>query len=310
MQVVKNARNEARKWLKKGFLPTQLCADHFLKVTDRITRKQSEALNEIQAEIGKMPLPKGKKGLTKALGWQCMASVYVLGNMVGIDLLMPDTYICLPKKQGKTSYAAALALVIMKFCPDVSPQVFSIATKRDQANLVLEDGRRSIRQRFAITSKGYLRGDWVDKREFLGYAPNMGEWRALSSEARTLDGIFPNFTLFDEAALVTDDVYAVVDVATNEAASWQGKLAISTANYNVDGWFGTQLRDAIHAIEDGETPDFNVLAWMPPEDRKTGACLLSEEEKEDPRTWERLCPSWGVTCSVHSTLGTSARQSS
>ena len=158
MQVVRAARQAARYWEKHGFEPTQACAAHFLHATDKITRRQSEKLNEIQAYIGTIPLPKGKRGLTKALGWQAMATIYVFGSMVGISRIHPDTYICLPRKQGKTSYAAALGIAMLKYCPDVAPKVYSVATKRDQANLVLEDARNSIRQMSPVTARGYIRG--------------------------------------------------------------------------------------------------------------------------------------------------------
>ena len=303
MGVIKEARAYAKKTLKEELItePILLSCDRFLTVTDKVTAKQSKDLDIIQSYIASFPEPKGRPGVFPVLGYQKMMTVYAFGYLLGMRGIAKRSSFTLPRKQGKTSYLAKVAMASMKFCPDMDPKVFSFATQKDQANLVLNDAMSITRQYHKM--QGYepgpksTYGDWRNLQYSLVHLPNSAIWEAKPSESKTLDGLFWNLAIFDEASLVDDSVYDVVKTAESEAASWQHMIAISTASENTDGWFGRRIQEDLNRMRGGRDTVTNLLAWMP-DMSPQGECLLTDDQEKDPKVWSILCPGMGTCTSV------------
>lgn len=296
--ILKTSRADARRWLKKGFEPTQICMDHFLRITDKLGAKQKERLDEIQAYMCRFPEPKGKGGVFPPMPFQDMMTVLSFGSLVGMDI--PDeSLFTFPRKQGKTSHLAKVVLASMKFCPDTKPKAYSFATKKEQANLILKDGKSVVSNYWTkileeTAGRNGTYGDWRLFQHSLKCLLNDAEWEAMPSESKSLDGLLGNVNIFDEASRVDDSTYNVVQSSQSEATGWSHLISISTASDNVDGWFCQQMLEALNRMREGKQPDSNVLAWTPPMSPE-GETKLSEAEVGDIEVWKKLCPGWGIT---------------
>ena len=325
--VIEEAREAARGYMRDCFASTEASCDQFLRRTEVYDPEAVKILDDIEAFISKMTLPKGRKGVTRALGWQKMLICCVFGRMAGLPMA-DQTMVCIPRKQGKTSFAAALGLAALAFAPDVSANIHSVATKKEQAQLVWNDAitilrrAKSLDKRNAYELANHQFRILRDKIELLRNPDAF--WNVLAHDSKTLDGLYPTLTIIDEAALVEDNVYNVICSAKSDTLDWDHVLAISTANYETDLWFGHYCRDGMHALLRGEDAVHNLLLWMPPENPATGDCLLSVDPAPDipqiettllpaaveratyypddwigwigdPEIWKRINPSWGVT---------------
>ena len=304
-ESIKQARAAAKRYAKAGFESTKLSCDQFLSMTDGFQRKACRGMDDMIDWIRTVPLPKGLPGLTDPYGWQLMMAVCVLGRLADIET-EKQTLVCIPRKQGKTSFTAALGLAVMKFCPDEAVKVYSVATKIDQAKLVLKDAQNSLRRMPEIEednqrnqNKVPRHDDFAVFRHHVEHFDKTGcEWAALSADDKSLDGLFPTLTIIDEAACVPDTIYNVMDSTWNAALSYQHMLAISTANKEVNWWFGSYCRSALSALKHGRASvGYNCLLWMPDEDSVTGECKLEEKDYGKPSVWKKLNPSYNLTVS-------------
>ena len=122
------------------FEPIRLSCEQFLRTIADQPALDRVALDAAWEWAMGLPQPKGKGGATIEIGWQMMLFVLVIGPIFGLKGNR-QTLVCIPRKCGKTSFAAQLALTVMRHTPDKSARVYSLATKRQQARLVFEDGR-------------------------------------------------------------------------------------------------------------------------------------------------------------------------
>ena len=303
-ELIKSARYAAERYLRNCYPATEVSCRQFLRLTEN-HRSVDGGLDKAWEWIRKLPQPKGKIEETD-IGWQMMCFTLVMGSMYGLTGMNEQTLVCIPRKQGKTSFAAKLALGVMHFTDEPAAKVYSLATNKEQATLVFKDAQTILRKdtgnidSYDIKDTGHRRkteitGEFRLLRHSIELWKDPGtEWVPMASESKNLDGLFPSFVILDEAALIKDDVYNVVDSASNEAVAYQHVLAISTANKESDLWFPTYLRDSIRMEQRGEEAPFNILAWMPPEDEH-GACLLESKDRGKVGVWKKLNPSFGIT---------------
>lgn len=98
----------------------------------------------------------------------------------------------LPRKNGKSTLAAALALYHLVGDGEMSPEVILAANSRDQAGAVWRQMRDTV-----LSSPKLA--DWVKPmRTHLECSSNMGVARTISSESRTAHGSSPSFATVDE----------------------------------------------------------------------------------------------------------------
>ncbi|PQP78322.1 hypothetical protein C6B38_06815 [Spiroplasma sp. ChiS] len=110
---------------------------------------------------------------------------------------------------GKTALASAIALKSLILDNEANSELYSIATKRDQAKRVYEEMRRMI---FINPNLNKILKVKRDKIEFIH---NNSFFQPLSSETKTLDGLNPYFVVLDEVAMMEKrDIYDVMRTAT------------------------------------------------------------------------------------------------
>jgi phage terminase large subunit-like protein len=192
-------------------------------------------------------------------------------------------YVEIPRKNGKTFLGAAIGLYLMLADGEMGAQVYSAATKRDQAKIVFTAASHMVCQspvlkKFAHTFKTSIFCD-----------ATMSTFLPLAADYNTLDGLNPHAMIVDEVhAHKTRGLWDVLKSAQG-ARSQALLLAITTAGSNRDGicW---ELRQYAEAVLKGEIQDDSFFAF-----------IASADEKDDPfdeRTWAKANPNLGVSVSI------------
>jgi len=135
-------------------------------------------------------------------------------------------FVFVGRKNGKTTLASVLMLYHLFAEPGA--QVYSIATKRDQAAISFNNVRQFCTRNQAIKKlvKIYY--------STIVYEKAASKLEALSSESDTMDGLNPNFALADEVAAYKDS--KLIDVIQSGMYSRKDPmlLEITTGNDNLN----------------------------------------------------------------------------
>lgn len=172
------------------------------------------------------------------LPWQC----FVVGSLFGWKQkkggLRRFRYalVVVPRKCGKSFLGAGIGLKLLGADGEHGAEVYSVATKEDQARLLWNDGGKIVRR-----SPG---AGEVFKRTVkeIRHEDTDSFWRAVGSDSETLDGLNPSGILADELhAWKSRDLWDVLDSATG-ARTQPLFFQISTEGNIRDGIFDEQVK--------------------------------------------------------------------
>ena len=211
-----------------------------------------------------------------------------------------EVFECEARKNGKTTKSSALELDMLVNDREGAPQVYSVATKRDQADLGVSAALRMVRMSPDLSRH-------VRKRQADLYCPmNMGVLKALASNTNTLDGLDVSCAILDEmAAMKNRDIYDLIRQAISARTSpllW----AITTNGFVRDCIFDSiyeYSRKWLH----GELPECD-----PDADRFLPIIYELDEvdEWQDESAWAKANPGLGTIKSVDSLRQNVARAKS
>ena len=190
-------------------------------------------------------------------------------------------YIELPRKNGKTDTAAGMGLYLLIADMEPGAQVYSTATKRDQAKIVTEMAQNMVR-----LSPELLRHAEVFKSSI--YIPALGaRMQPLSSDSKKLDGLNPHVNIVDELHAHRDS--RILDVMTTAMGARRQPLTImiTTAGvYDPESVAWRQHEQALGVLE-GTVEDDSLFAYI--------AAADADDDWTDPETWRRANPNWGIS---------------
>ena len=134
----------------------------------------------------------------------------------------------LPRKNGKSELAAALALYFLIFDGEMGGEVYSAATDRDQAALVFNAAAAMIRAAPELLAVV----DIIDSQKRIVHRKSGSIYRAISAEAYSKHGFNASVVIYDELhAAQNRDLWDVL--ATSQGARAQPlMMAITTAGYD------------------------------------------------------------------------------
>lgn len=189
-------------------------------------------------------------------------------------------YIEVPRKNGKTELAAGIALKLLALDGEQTPEIYSAATKRDQARIVWQSAANILSQSPALRQ-------WVDcNKQSIWCARNGGFFHSLSAEGHTLDGLNIHGAIVDELhAHRTRDVWDVITTARGSRRQPM-VIAITTAGVGREGICWEQ-RNYSEKILDGIFVDDSHFVF-----------IASAEKDMDWRleeTWRIANPNYGVS---------------
>lgn len=190
-------------------------------------------------------------------------------------------YIELPRKNGKTSTAAPIALYLLYADDEPGAQIYSAANDRDQASLVFNVAAPMVKQSPALKRRSKI----LDyQKRIVNYELN-AFYRAISAEAYTKFGIDAHGIVYDELHAAPDR--GLYDVLTTSTGARRQPLSvfITTAGYDRESicWeqhdYACKVRDGI--IED---PTFLPVIYAAPE----------EADWTDEDVWRACNPALGA----------------
>ena len=138
---------------------------------------------------------KGKCGgqLVKLELWEkaMLATAYGFVDIEGYRQYR-ETLLIVGKKNGKSLLASGVGLYMLHADGEPGPEIYAVATKRDQAKIIWQEAKRMVRKSPALAKRtrslvAELDSDWND-----------GVFKPLASDSDTLDGLNIHGALMDE----------------------------------------------------------------------------------------------------------------
>ncbi len=223
------------------------------------------------------------------LPWQHAAVSRFYGEMNDKGLRRYQyLYLEIPKKNGKSELAAALALYHLFADGEVSGEVYLCAADKDNASIVYNVARKML-EMFPALEK---RARKVDSQRIIYNKTNGSVMKVMSAEAFSKHGYKPSCVIFDE--LHAQPNRALWDIMTFGAGDTRAQpvwIVLTTAGDDPDrhsiGW---EQHEYARKVLDGE---INDPTWLPiiygaPEDA----------DIYDERTWYAANPSLGHTIDI------------
>jgi phage terminase large subunit-like protein len=183
------------------------------------------------------------------------------------------------RKNGKSTLLAALGLYMLVGDGEGGPEVYTVATKRDQARIVFAEATHMVSQSPALRQ-------YVRKRKTDLYFPLVfGKFEPLASESNSLDGLNSHCVIIDELHAIKDrNLYDVM--RQSMAAREQPLLAmITTAGFVRECIYDDIYKYACDVL-DGVVEDERFLAFIYE--------LGDRSEWTDFRAWEKANPGLGT----------------
>jgi hypothetical protein len=206
--------------------------------------------------------------------------------------------ILVPKKNGKTTLLAALALFHLRVVNEA--EVIIVAASREQAGVLFEQAvgfiRRSDLEDIYAVRPGYreirLHGPEGPRQKTAGAGSSGSRIRVLAADADTADGVIPTLALVDELHRHrSSDLY---DILRYGLTPRQGQMiTISTAGTRMDSPLGRLremalempgiVRRGVHLVAANEARSFVLHEYaLRPEDGHTDIRLV---KRANPAPW-------------------------
>ena len=219
--------------------------------------------------------------------WQVFVTVNLFGwiNSAGYRRFV-YCYVEIAKKNGKSTWAAALGLYMAFVDGEPGAEVYAAATNYDQAKIVWEDAKS-----MAEFTPEFCKTFGVDTTQYTIYAEhNRSVFKPVSSDKKgTKDGLNVHCAIIDELHAHKDSsMYDII--ADGIAARLQPLiLAITTAG---DDTMGVCYRERTIAV--------NILEGKAIHERYFGLifCLDKNDDWRDPENWQKANPSLGASFQI------------
>lgn len=219
--------------------------------------------------------------------WQKAMTAALFGFVHKIDRVRKyrELILIVARKNGKSTWASAIALYMLMADGEPGPEVVSVATKRDQAKITWSEAKRMVRKSPVLLKRVRpLVAELVC--DF-----NEGSFKPLSSDSNTLDGLNVHCALIDELHAIQDK--NLYDVIIDGMTAREQPLSIitSTAGTVREGIFDIKYDEATRIID---SYDDGVVS---PEDERVLPIIYeldSRKEWQDPACWMKANPGLGT----------------
>jgi phage terminase large subunit-like protein len=190
------------------------------------------------------------------------------------------------RKNGKTTEAAGVALYMMDADGEPGADVYSAATKRDQAKIVWNDAAKMVRRSKALANRINV----LPGKCNMSVEETASKFEPLGADEDTLDGLNIHCAIIDE--LHAHRTRGVWDVLETAMGSRQQPLtwAITTAGFDQSG-ICFEVRTYSVEVLEGRIQDDSWFAYI--------ATLDEGDDWKDESCWIKANPNLGVSVSVH-----------
>lgn len=244
--------------------------------------------------------PKARNGeLIELEDWQCFILVVVFGwvhKKTGFRRFR-RVYIEVPRGNAKSTMSSGVALYMLTADGEAGPEVYSAATTRDQAKIVFGDARKMVKKR-----RDMVRHYALDNQtRYILCGANDGEFKPLSRDGETQDGLNIHFACLDELhAHKTRDVFEVVETGAgkrDQSLIW----AITTAGFNRSGiCYETRsyiLQILRKTLAEWPANPYKLKGDTADDEQQFGIIYTLDDADDwtDPAVWQKANPNWGVS---------------
>lgn len=190
------------------------------------------------------------------------------------------SYLEVARKNGKSTLAAGVALYLLDGDKEPGAEVYSAATKRDQAKIVHGEACRMVRASTMLKQFITVRTDNMFVLD------TNSKFEPLSSDYNSLDGLNIHGAIVDEVhAHKTRDLWDILETATG-ARRQPLMFAITTAGVSRQG-ICRELHDYLEKVLDGSLEDDSFCGII--------FTLDEEDDYTDERVWVKANPNLGVS---------------
>ncbi|WP_335956289.1 terminase large subunit [Acinetobacter bereziniae] len=242
-----------------------------------------ETCPHVEGELARLKRD-GTRHLLVMSPWQIFVTVNIFG-WVDYEGLRRFTYVYLEvaKKNGKTTWLAAVGLYMGFIDGEPGSNVYAAATTRDQANILFGAAKTMVtyspkmQERFGITKQEYSIFQTTTNSSF----------KALSQDRDgSKDGFNVHCGLIDELHAHKDS--GMYDIVSNGIASRAQPLlfAITTAGKDTTSVCYRE-RKIVVAILKGEASHERYFGMI--------FCLDKGDDWKDPKTWSKANPNYGIS---------------
>jgi phage terminase large subunit-like protein len=219
--------------------------------------------------------------------WQ----VFALANLYALYVddntrLFNFAYVEIAKKNGKSSWCAALTLYETLLDNPGSTSNFILASSRDQARISLDYAKLIIENSPAIANLFTVNRNIVYNRT----AGVFKKFEVRSSEAGKIQGVKPDFVVVDEYAFHKDSELLFKAKSGQIASQNPLLIAITTAANNPTESPAHELRETCVNVLNGVVEDQNLFALI--------FSLDCKDEIQTPEVWRKANPSLGITLTL------------
>ena len=197
-------------------------------------------------------------------------------------------YIEIPKKNGKSELAAAVALYLLFGDGEASPEVYGAAADRQQAGIVFDVAKVMTEMNPALMKRCKVLGA---SKKILNNQNN-GFYQVLSAEVGTKHGLNVSGLVFDELHTQPNrNLYDVLTKGSGDAREQPLYFLITTAGNDINS-ICYEVHQKAKDILDGKKidPQFYPVIY--------GAEM--DDDWTDPKVWKKANPSLGETIQLES----------
>ena len=190
-----------------------------------------------------------------------------------------ETLFLVGRKNGKSTLLAGIALYMLIADYEGAAEIYSVATKKDQAKKVLTEAVNMVKQSPELRAV-------VKKRKYDIYFPATSSFmEALASESNTLDGLNSHCVIIDELHAIRDrNLYEVMKQSISSRR--QPLVVMITTAGTVRECIFDDMYELACDIADGKKTDDTFLPILYE--------LDAREEWTDPTCWIKANPGLGT----------------
>lgn len=209
-------------------------------------------------------------GVVKADGWRQFNTAYIE----------------IPKKNGKSELAAAIALLLLAGDGEERAEIYGAAADRQQASIVFEVAADMVRMCPALSRRMKV----LSATKRIIYRPTSSFYQVLSAEAYSKHGFNVHGVVFDELHAQPDRrLFDVLTRGSGDARTQPLFFLITTAGNDTHSICWEQHQKAVDIIEGRKVdPTFYPVVY--------GAS--PEDDWTDPEVWMKANPSLGHTITL------------
>lgn len=195
-------------------------------------------------------------------------------------------YLEVGRKNGKSVLVSGVGLYLLTVDNEPGAEVYTAATKLDQARIVHQEAIRMVKQSPLLSQELNVNKNNIHSVE------TFSKFEPLGSDSKTLDGLNVHAGLVDEVHAHPDaGVWDVLQTGMG-ARTQPLMIGITTAGFNRNS-FGYSLHDYSEKVLDGTFVDDSWFAAIYTLDRDPETGQVEDWENED--AWVKANPNLGVS---------------